>query len=34
MALYNKFDSFVEAICEEKHDFSSDTITVALHYLH
>lgn len=30
MASYNKFQSFVEAICEEKHNFASDTITVAL----
>jgi hypothetical protein len=30
MATYNKFNSFVEAICEKKHDLSSDAITVAL----
>ena len=30
MATYSKFDSFVEAICEKKHDLSSDIITVAL----
>lgn len=30
MATFNKFNSFVEAICEEKHNFASDTITVAL----
>lgn len=27
---YNKFNSFVEAVCEEKHDFSADTLEVAL----
>ena len=30
MASYNKFQSFVEAVCEEKHNFASDTIKVAL----
>lgn len=30
MATYNKFNSFVEAICEKKHDLSSDVIKVAL----
>lgn len=30
MASFNKFQSFVEAICEEKHNFASDTIKVAL----
>jgi hypothetical protein len=30
MASYVKFQSFVEAICEKKHDLSSDAITVAL----
>lgn len=30
MAAYTKFQSFVEALAEGKHDFSSDTITVAL----
>lgn len=30
MVDYNKFQSFVEAICEEKHNFESDTIKVAL----
>lgn len=30
MATYNKFNSFVEAICEKKHNLSSDAITVAL----
>jgi len=30
MASYNKFNSFVEAICEKKHDLSSDAVTVAL----
>jgi hypothetical protein len=30
MANYNKFESFVEAVAEKKHDLGSDTITVAL----
>ena len=30
MATYNKFNSFVEALAEKKHDLSSDAITVAL----
>lgn len=30
MATYNKFQPFVEAICEKKHDFASDVIKVAL----
>ena len=30
MAAYTKFNSFVEAICEKKHDLSSDAITVTL----
>lgn len=30
MATYNKFNSFVEALAEKKHDLSSDVITVAL----
>ena len=30
MASFNKFYSFVEALCEKKHDLSSDTIKVAL----
>jgi len=29
-ATYNKFDSFVEALAEEKHNFSSDTFVLAL----
>ena len=30
MASYNKFQSFVEAIAEKKHNLASDVITVAL----
>ena len=30
MATYNKFQPFVEAVCEKKHDFSGDVIKVAL----
>lgn len=30
MAIYNKFNSFVEALAEGVHDFSSDTLKVAL----
>lgn len=30
MASYNKFQSFVEAVAEGKHDLGSDTLTVAL----
>ena len=30
MASFNKFNSFVEALGEAKHDFSADTLTVAL----
>ena len=30
MASYTKFESFVEAICEEKHNLASDQLTVAL----
>ena len=30
MASYNKFNSFVEALAEKKHDLSNDVITVAL----
>jgi len=30
MATYNKFNSFVEAVNEKKHDFSTDVIKVAL----
>jgi hypothetical protein len=30
MATYNKFDSFVEAVAEKKHDLANDTLTVAL----
>ena len=30
MANYNKFNSFVEALAEKKHDLSSDTLKVAL----
>ena len=30
MASFNKFYSFVEALCEKKHDLSSDVIKVAL----
>jgi hypothetical protein len=30
LASYNKFNSFVEAVAEKKHDLGSDTITVAL----
>lgn len=30
MATYNKFNSFVEAICEKVHNLGSDTLTVAL----
>lgn len=30
MASFNKFQSFVEALAEKKHDLGSDTLTVAL----
>ena len=30
MAVFQKFDSFVEAVAEGKHDFSADTLTRAL----
>ena len=30
MAAFNKFDSFVEALAEKKHNLGSDTLTVAL----
>jgi hypothetical protein len=30
MAAYNKFNSFVEAICEKVHNLGADTLTVAL----
>lgn len=30
MASFNKFYSFVEALCEKKHDLSTDVIKVAL----
>lgn len=30
MATYNKFNSFVEAICEKTHDLGNDIIKVAL----
>ena len=30
MATFNKFDSFVEAVTEEKHNFASDQLAVAL----
>ena len=30
MATFNKFQSFVEALAEKKHDLSSDTLKVAL----
>ena len=30
MATYNKFNCFVEDICEKKHNLGSDTLTVAL----
>lgn len=30
MAAYNKFNSFVEAICEKVHNLGSDVLTVAL----
>jgi hypothetical protein len=30
MAVYNKFNSFVEALAEKVHNIGSDTITVAL----
>lgn len=30
MATFQKFNSLVEAICEKKHDFSSDFLKVAL----
>lgn len=30
MATYTKFNSFVEAACEKKHDLGSDTLVVAL----
>lgn len=30
MATFNKFNSFVEAVAEKKHNLGSDTLTVAL----
>ena len=30
MAAYNKFNSFVEAICEKEHNLASDQLVVAL----
>lgn len=30
MATFNKFNSFVEAMAEKKHDLGADTLTVAL----
>lgn len=30
MATYNKFQCFVEDICEKKHNLASDTLKVAL----
>lgn len=30
MAAYNKFNSFVEAVCEKVHNLGSDTLEVAL----
>lgn len=30
MAVFNKFDAFVEAIAEKKHDLGSDTLKVVL----
>ncbi len=30
MAIYNKFQSFVEAVAEKKHDLGSDQIMIAL----
>ncbi len=30
MAAYNKFNAFVEALAEKKHDLGSDALTVAL----
>lgn len=30
MAVFNKFDAFVEDVCEAKHNFAADTITCAL----
>lgn len=30
MATYNKFNSFVEALCEKVHDLATDTLKVAL----
>lgn len=30
MAVYNKFDSFVEAVCEKVHNLQSDQLMVAL----
>ena len=30
MATFTKINSFVEAVCEKKHDLGSDTLTVAL----
>lgn len=30
MAIFNKFNSFVEAVAEKKHDLAADTLKVAL----
>ena len=30
MATFNKFQSFVEAVAEKKHDLGADTLTVAM----
>lgn len=30
MAAFNKFNAFAEAICEKKHDFSTDTFKIML----